>query len=202
VKARTLALSAFPLAVAFWFISFYWQPINFWLDMSLATLTLLALSLYFGGYTIPHMLSLKVVLVGVLSAVGLYFVFFLGRYATLMLPAGRLELNEIYSLKLASQPFIESILLVFPIAVGEEVYWRGLLEKQLSDWLGNTKGTLLAAALYGAVHLWSQSLTLVLAASVAGLWWCVIFNRTRNIFTVIISHSLWSLLVFIILPLS
>lgn len=202
MNARTLALLAIPLAVAFWFVSFYWRPMNFWFDMSVATLTLLTLSLYFARDTIPRKLSFKSVLIGVFSAIGLYLVFFLGRYATLMLPAGRVELNEIYSLKLSSQPFIESILLVFPIAVGEEVYWRGLLENQLSNWLGNTKGILIAATVYGAVHLWTQSLTLVLAAFIAGLWWCWVFNRTRNVFTVIVSHSLWSLLVFIILPLS
>jgi membrane protease YdiL (CAAX protease family) len=97
-----------------------------------------------------------------------------------MLPAGCVELNEIYSLKLSSQPFIESILLIFPMAV-EEIYWRGLLENQLSNWLGNTKGILIAATVYGAVHLWTQSLTLVLAAFIAGLWWCWVFNRTRNV---------------------
>jgi len=201
LDAHTFAYSSIPLAFFLWFVSFRWRPANFWVDMSFATALLLTLSLYFGRRTIPRNLSSKSIILGVSSALALYLIFFLGQYATLMLPSGRVELNEIYSIKLTGQPLLQGIVLVFPIAVGEEVYWRGLLQNQLSQSFGGLKGLILSSALYGMVHLWSRSVTLVVAALVAGLWWGLIFNRTRNVFTIILSHSLWSLLVFVILPL-
>ncbi len=202
LKAETFAYASIPLALLLWFVSFWWRPLNFWIDMGFSTLLMLTLSLYFGRGTYNFKPIPRLVAMGILSAIILYLVFVAGNYAAQVLPTGRIEINEIYSLRIPDQPYLQGILLVFPIAVGEEVYWRGLLQNQLSLKMGTAKGLILSAALYGAVHLWSRSFTLVVAAFIAGLWWGLIFNRTRNITTTIISHSLWSLLIFLLLPVT
>ena len=145
MDAHTFPYSSIPLAFFLWFVSFWWRPVNFWVDMSFATALLLTLSLYFGRRTIPGNLSSKSIILGVSSALVLYLIFFLGQYAARILPSGRVELNEIYSLKLTGEPFLQGIVLVFPIAVGGEVYWRGLLQNQLSQNVGEYKGRMCLA---------------------------------------------------------
>jgi membrane protease YdiL (CAAX protease family) len=200
VKTETFAYLSIPLAIFFWFVSFWWRPVNFWIEMSSATFMLLVSSLYFGKGTFNPKLKLSAILSGIASGIALYLVFFAGNYGALLLPSGRSEISSVYSLRITDQPILQGILLVFPIAVGEEVYWRGLIQNQLSRKFGNLGGLLISALLYGGVHLWSRSVLLVVAALLAGLWWGLLFERSRNLVTCIFSHSLWSLLIFVILP--
>jgi membrane protease YdiL (CAAX protease family) len=202
VKADSAAYASIPLAFLLWFISFWWQPLNFWVDMGSATLIILGLSLYFGKGSFNAKFVPKFVILGLASGIVLYLIFFAGNYASQFLPGGQMQISAIYSLRIPGQPVLQGILLVFPIAVGEEVYWRGFLQNQLAKRFGNIPGLLITGVLYGAVHIWSRSIVLVGAALVAGLWWGLMFDRTRSITTTIISHSLWSLLIFIILPVS
>jgi hypothetical protein len=202
VKPETFAYLSIPVAVFFWFVSFWWRPINFWIDMGSATFILLISSLYFGRGTFKVQPGSKIIILGLASGVILYFVFFVGNYVALLLPSRHAEISSIYSLRITGQPLLQGVLLVFPIAVGEEAYWRGLIQNQLSRKFGNEAGWMVTALLYGGVHLWSRSLTLVVAALVAGLWWGLLFERTRSVLPSIISHGLWSLLIFLIFPLS
>jgi membrane protease YdiL (CAAX protease family) len=41
---------------------------------------------------------------------------------------------------------------------------------------------------------------LVLAAAVCGLFWGVIYLKTRSVLLVAVSHTLWDLAVFILVP--
>ena len=54
------------------------------------------------------------------------------------------------------------------IGPGEEIFWRGYLQRRWQERFGAGRGFLFAAALYAAVHAGSGNVMLVLAAAVCG----------------------------------
>ncbi len=54
---------------------------------------------------------------------------------------------------------------------------------------------------HALAHIWTLNLSLMLAAFTGGLVWGWIFLVERSLVPVILSHSLWSALIFVALPM-
>ena len=66
---------------------------------------------------------------------------------------------------------------------------------------GPGKGWLLATGIYAVVHIWSLNFMLIGAAAVAGLFWGAMYRYLGNLAPVIISHSIWSGVIFAVFPM-
>ena len=131
-------------------------------------------------------LRLKDFVTGLGSAAGLYAIFQVGdRLARRIMPAGDREIAGIYGLV---------------IGPGEELFWRGLVQRRLMRRFGRLRGTLLASSIYGGVHLVSENLTLTGAAATAGLFWGAVYAREDRVAPLIISHVAWDIWIFLIAP--
>jgi uncharacterized protein len=86
------------------------------------------------------------------------------------------------------------------IGPGEELFWRGLVQRRLMRRFGRLRGTLLASSIYGAIHLVSANLTLTGAAGTAGLFWGAVFAREQRMSPLIVSHVSWDIWIFLIAP--
>ncbi|MGQ9801352.1 MAG: lysostaphin resistance A-like protein [Candidatus Saccharicenans sp.] len=140
---------------------------------------------------------------GVGSALLLYGVFFAGNiFLKKFFPASGEHLTAIYNLKFGSHQLRISLFLALIIGPGEELLWRGWLQRHWSAALGPLGGWLGVSLLYGLVHLPSRNPVLVLAALVCGLWWGFQYHKFNSLLSNVVSHALWDLLVFIILPFS
>ena len=95
-----------------------------------------------------------------------------------------------------------ALLLFFVTGPGEELYWRGYLQKNLMVRFGEWQGWLLATAIYSAVHIWSFNFMLIGAAAVAGAFWGAMYWRFKSLTAVIISHSVWSMVIFAVFPMN
>ena len=138
---------------------------------------------------------------GVLSAALLYAVFYLGdTLAPLVVPGAAREVGGIYALGEGSSRLAVFLLLFFLTGPAEEIFWRGFLQGRLMDRLGRWPGYLATTVVYGAVHAFSGNLMLVLAALVAGAWWGAHYLWRRDLAPVIVSHSLWSAVIFAVAP--
>jgi len=138
---------------------------------------------------------------GVASALLLYLVFFVGNLVLKkVFPQSLDHLRAIYNLKFGSSDLRIGLFLGLIIGPGEELLWRGWLQRHWSARLGPWPGLVSVAVLYAAVHLSSKNPVLVLAALVCGLWWGYQYLRFKSILANVVSHVLWDLLVFIILP--
>ena len=84
----------------------------------------------------------------------------------------------------------------------EELYWRGYLQRQLMRRFGGWKGWIFGTFVYAGVHLWTLNVMLIGAAAVAGAFWGGMYWRLGHLTPVMISHSLWSGVIFALLPLS
>ena len=190
------------LALGFWFVSFYLNPFNFWLEMSVAVFALAGLSLLvWDSYDQLVEWTVGDVLLGASSALVLYGIFWLGNYAiTRIIPFAETEIAAVYSNSGSAAIPIIGTLLVLVIGPGEEIFWRGTVQKTIEDKYGKLIGLMAGAGLYSIVHVWALNLTLLLAALVCGVVWGYMYYRKRSLAPVIVSHSLWSLLIFVIIP--
>jgi hypothetical protein len=138
---------------------------------------------------------------GLGSAAGLYAIFQLGdRMARRVMPAGDREITRIYELRTAAPPEAIAAALALVIGPGEELFWRGLVQRGLMRRFGRLRGTLLASSIYGGIHLVSANLTLTGAAATAGVFWGALYAREPRMAPMIVSHVSWDIWIFLIAP--
>ena len=115
-------------------------------SLSLATALLLILSLAINGEnprTVYGKLSIRMILYGVISGLLLYGLFYFGFQiikSTSFLIQG---VNSVYGFRSTKPAYVIALLLIFPIAPGEETYWRGLVQRRLTERVGPRAGLLL-----------------------------------------------------------
>lgn len=146
-------------------------------------------------------LRIRDYLIGFGSAAGLYAIFQVGdRMARRIMPAGDREIAGIYELRTGASRAAIGTVLALVIAPGEELFWRGLVQRRLMQRFGRIRGTLIASSIYGGVHLVSENLTLTGAATTAGLFWGAVYAREQRLAPLIISHVTWDIWIFLVAP--
>lgn len=206
IQAIVIALLASVLFVPL-FIFRSLGPFDFWWWMSFNLVLLIGLSLAADKSYLSSVLSdlksmpARKVSMGILSALLLYGIFFAGNWlARQILPFAQNGIGQVYSFKTGASPLRIILLMVFLIGPGEELFWRGFLQRRWQSFFGPVAGWLISTALYALIHAGSGNLMLVLAAGVCGLFWGALYLRYRSVLLVVASHTLWDLLVFIVAP--
>jgi len=194
------------LALFLWFVMFSpWtsQQINFWFVMSFSAVSLTSLSWLNQRERLRQLFVFKKqdVLWGLSSAIILYGIFYFGKVVLLKIfPVGQAEITSIYATRHQASPLLIGSILFFLIGPAEEIFWRGYVQDRLTTRWGQWPGFLAAVFIYTIVHIWSFNVTLLIAALVCGLFWGLLFLKTRRLWPVIISHALWDVLIFVIIP--
>ena len=138
---------------------------------------------------------------GILSALFLYGVFALGNFFSRSIFAfAKGGIQDVYAFKTGVSGLRIAVLMTMIIGPGEELFWRGFLQRRFQVKAGRYPGFLLAAGIYTLVHLGSANVMLVLAAGVCGLFWGYLYLRYGSITLNVISHTLWDVTVFLWLP--
>jgi membrane protease YdiL (CAAX protease family) len=182
-------------------------PFDFWWWMSAAIVLLVGLG---AGLDADGMAALRRDLgegvwrkigLGLLAAAALYAVFFIGNWASrLLLPFAGADIGQVYRFK-AGAPVLRIVLsMALIIGPGEELFWRAYLQRRWQKCFGPFAGWLAATALYALVHAGSGNPMLVLAAAVCGLFWGFLYMRTGSPLLVAVSHTVWDVAVFLVLP--
>jgi len=192
------------LATLFWFATFYLTWASFWIKISVSAATLAIVSLLLQPNRKERIrFDARAVALGLVSAAILYFIFWTGKTVSAMiLPFSGGQIGGIYDKGAGTPMWVIALLLFFVTGPSEELYWRGYLQKNLMMRFGQWQGWLLATAIYAAVHIWSFNFMLVGAAAVAGAFWGAMYWRLKNLTPVIISHSVWSAVIFAVFPMS
>lgn len=86
----------------------------------------------------------------------------------------------------------------FFIGPCEEIFFRGFIQESLTRWLGLKSGVLAGAVIFGLAHfdptLWYRTIAGFLLGVIYGL----VYAQRRNLFPVIIAHSLNDSIAFIL----
>ena len=200
------------LAAALFLPLFRWLrlgPLDFWWWMSANQLILLAAAYGTNAAARCALAAdlranvLRKIWLGLLAAALLYGIFWLGNLlarALFSFAAGGIA--SVYGFKSGTSVVRVGLLIGLLIGPGEELIWRGAIQRALTERLGSVRGLLVATVLYAAVHLSSGNPMLILAALVCGFFWGYLYQRTGSLLLVIISHTAWDLTVFLFLPFS
>jgi hypothetical protein len=187
---------------------FVWKHYNFWLVVS-AGYAFLALISGYINHTIDPAINYrlyyfepKFIIIGIFSAAVLYFIFYAGNIYSKELPEIlQSQAKLIFENKVNSDAIIIAVLLFFVIGPGEEIFWRGYVQDTLQLTFGDNTGWLIGSLIYGCIYLVSSNYVLAGAAFFCGLYWGFIYRRYKSLQPCIISHALWDITVFIILPI-
>ena len=176
---------------------------NFWVKITITVCALCAGSFAAAGMPWRRTeVTLLEGMVGVASAALLYGIFWLGDFcAAQVLGFAPRQVEAIYAIRELGNPWLVGAVLLLITSPGEELFWRGyVLKKAMARW-GANGGFAVGSLLYGAVHLVSGNFMLVMAAWVAGVFWCALYHWRGNLTACIVSHALWTVSIFLLFPI-
>ncbi len=211
-EARQLTL-ALATAALLWFYMFSpWTPgwPGFWLVMPCAAVILAGLGLWFTAdrKELLHFENFRTQWIGgIFIALTLWAIFWVGDIVSaLLFHFARPQVDSVYAMKDGYPAWLIAILLLFLIGPAEELFWRGYVQRTLTRLLGGKHARdfafLITVGFYALVHIWSFNFMLVMAALVAGTIWGLIYRQyPKALGALIVSHALWDVLVFVLLPI-
>ena len=191
------------LAAVFWYATFSLKLLNFWLSMCIAVSTLTALAVRFDGLPVRRAdWRLRSVISGIFAAAALYSIFWLGNsFSQILFSFAKPQVSSIYGIRTQGETLLIGLILFFITSPGEEIFWRGFVQRRLVRRFGRKRGWLLASSVYAAVHIASGNFMLTMAALTAGLFWGWLYLQEHNLVPCIVSHSVWTVTIFILLPI-
>ena len=195
------------LAALFWFVLFSpWTSgrINFWAGMAGASGLLALFGLVSNKSKITELYAFQPrwIVVGLLSAAVLYGIFYVGdKISTTLFEFAAPGVAGIYGTKSQASPVVIGTLLLLWIGPAEEIFWRGFVQERFAGRFGAWRGYMITGAIYGGVHIWAFNVMLFAAALICGLFWGWMFLKYKSVWPGLISHSIWDLLIFVLLPI-
>lgn len=176
---------------------------NFWVKITITVGVLCAGS--FAAAGVPWRraeMTVRETLIGIAAAIVLYGIFWLGDFcAARLFGFAPRQVEAIYAIRQWGNPWAVGAVLLLVTSPGEELFWRGYILKQAVARWGSTLGFVIGAGLYGAVHLVSGNVMLVMAALVAGIFWSALYRWRGNLTACAVSHALWTVGVFLLFPI-
>ncbi|WP_174733726.1 CPBP family intramembrane glutamic endopeptidase [Mesobacillus harenae] len=138
---------------------------------------------------------------GTLSGAALFGVFWAGSSVIDLLNLPMQDQIDTLYREYAPSMLWQYVILILIIAPGEEIFWRGFIQKRLLKHTNAWTSIIVSTLMYTSVHFYSGHLALPLAALAAGLVWSSLYAWKRSIPLVIISHIVFDLLLFLFIPL-
>lgn len=191
-------------AAGLWFVTFYLGGPNFWIKITCSSAILAWIAISRHSIRENTLLFDRSSFVqGLLFAIALYLVFWAGKtISSLILPFAPEQIGAIYGKGQGFPTAVVFFLLLLVTGPCEEIFWRGYLQRKLMERHGRWAGFTLATLVYAGVHVFSLNFMLTGAAAVAGAFWGYLYMRLGRLDSIIISHSLWSAVIFSIAPMS
>lgn len=107
--------------------------------------------------------------------------------------------------------FIYLLFSIFIIGLGEEIFWRGFIQKKIAKYLPVNLSIWATAVLFSSIHFYifeilsvKKSFIFLIIIAIAGVVWGYLFNYFKNIWVSAISHGLaafiiWKYYFFVVL---
>lgn len=197
---------AIATATILWFIMFSpWTApkVNFWYTMTASAIILTTLAACFCREWIKEIrFTPSQVFIGLALAAVLWMVFWTGdKVSQWLFSFARPQVDLIYGMKTGTSPILIGALLVAIIGPAEEIYWRGYVQRRLTERWNANIGFIATLALYTMIHVWSMNFMLVMAALVVGACWGLLYRlKPQWLTALVISHAVWDTCAFVLFP--
>jgi hypothetical protein len=179
--------------------------VNFWVMMLISTGALITYSFILRDNEFKNLYKFtpRFVITGLIAAVVLYLIFFAGNFlSNLLFDFSRNQVSNIYSTKDQASKYLIGAALLLWIGPAEEIFWRGFAQHNLEKWYGPRKAFIINTLVYAFVHIWAFNFMLFMAALICGLFWGWMYMKYKSVIPGLISHAIWDLFIFIIIPIS
>lgn len=138
---------------------------------------------------------------GISSGIILYLLFWFGDwFLSIISPFLQNKIIQTYQL-LSPKWIWHYFVLIFIMAPGEEIFWRGFVQKRLMRHIKGWLPILITAVLNASVFIYSGNIILIMASFVGAIVWGSIYLKYKSIPLLVISHLVFDLLLIIVLPL-
>lgn len=94
------------------------------------------------------------------------------------------------------------VFLVFIVALGEELFWRGYVQQQLKNFMRPVFAVLVTATLCAIAIAFSGFILGIVAAFVTSVIWGFLYEWRKSMPLIIVAHVVFVLLLFLVLPLT
>lgn len=94
------------------------------------------------------------------------------------------------------------LLLVFIIAPGEEVFWRGLIQQKLKKFMKPKYAVVLSSLLFGLSFIFTGFWIGILGGFFVGIIFGILYEWKRSITAIVLAHITLLVLLFLILPIT
>jgi len=178
-------------------MSFFWLAV--WVEGGLAVIAIFAdmflFRLNFWKYIWCDGTTLLQIILGLFPLIAGYFVL----QALPFAPLQRIDrlVRELFQQHMSHLNFWQLAVIAALAGIGEELFFRGLIQLGLSAGLGLNiwLAILIASLIFGLAH--AATLTYFLLAFVISIYFGFLFDDTGNLFVPIAIHALYDLLVFL-----
>ena len=179
------------------YITFFDNTI-FWYLYSGTALVMIAVSTIQTDYD-EHIKNKPSILLGLLSGILLYSLFFAGYLIFSWLPGDAEDTVAKLFNQLKPDNLWKLIVLIIIIIPAEEIFWRGFVQQRLNQYFSSSVSILLSSLLAGSVFYYSGEWVWMLAAFVGAVFWGILYAWKKNILIVILSHLVFDLLFFYVI---
>ncbi len=186
-----------------WYLLFNYSQLPYWGILSAIMIVLGCLAIYNYPDTLQTNLKawLRYLTIGTFAAVVLYLLFFFFFKLTSIFPLLRDQVSALYQTSGHGQQIGFKSILLIPIGIGEELFWRGLVQRKMIGRFGRYRGFGIALGLYFLINLCSLNLAMAAASLLAGFVWGMLTIHFKHIGPALVTHLLWDLAIFAWFPL-
>lgn len=191
------------VVVALSMVEMFTIPRSYFILGSIAsTVTMICVTVLLHRVDKPANFSGRRLAIGVVTAIVLYFVFFLGNaliknYSPLgMQPANETSIYGLFS----SSPVLLLVAIFVLDALGFESYFRGNLQRLFCSRL-RWWAVFLPAVIDALIHFSSLNPLFPATTFVADCFWGLNYYYTKDIYSNYASHFVWDLLIFLVFPI-
>lgn len=190
------------LPLAFILYNWSYQDLGiFWYMYTFVLLVLMSAGIIFGS-VYDELPTWKSLLLGLAGGILLYGLV-LGAYQVFQMTSVSIEASfadfqEIF----APTTIWHYLLLMFIIVPGEEIFWRGIVQQQLKQYMPTAIAVVAAGILFGLALALSGFWPGALVAALAGILLGYLYEWKRSMPLLIITHLIVIVLLFLIAPIS
>lgn len=173
---------------------------QFWICFSISLFILLLTSLMFEKMLIADNWK-STMRFGVGSGLFIFGMIFFGNELIKLLGYSiEPDLYTLYSI-ITPQKWWHYASLVVIIAPGEELFWRGFVQRRLSKSVATPLAIAIATLLYATAHLSAKNPLFVVAAIILGLFYGTLYVWKEDMPLLILSHIIFDLFLLLVFPL-
>lgn len=193
-----LLIPALLTAYALTWVTFSNEKV-FWYFYTFTILFLMSLVFYYAKIE-DKVKTLEYLLYGIAFGILLYGVLAAGYKALELVPSFSTTTVDRFFQKFGPTSLWNYLLLVFIIAPGEELFWRGFIQQQLKRWLSPSYAIVASSMLFGLSLLFSGFWLGMLGAFVIGLILGALYEWKKSMPLIILAHITMIVLLFLVLP--